>query len=80
MFSNEPTLAGRAWEQGYNNISVNNQQRQERLIRPRLITEPTETDHRQRRIASREVSLQYFNECDLANRVPHICIYVAACP
>ena len=27
--------------------------------------------------ASREVSLQYFNECDLANRVGHMCICVA---
>ena len=30
--------------------------------------------------ASREVSLQYFNECDLANRVGHTCISVAAPP
>ena len=30
--------------------------------------------------ASREVSLQYFNECDLANRVGHMCICVAAPP
>ena len=61
MFSNnEPTLAGRAWERGYDNILVNNQQRRERLVRPRLITEPTETDHRPCCIASREVSLQYW--------------------
>ena len=61
MFSNnEPTLAGRAWERGYNNILVNNQQRRERLVRLRLITEPTETDHRPCCIASREVSLQYW--------------------
>ena len=30
--------------------------------------------------ASREVSLQCFNECDLTNRVGHMCICVTAPP
>ena len=32
------------------------------------------------KIASREASLQYFNECDLANRVGHMCMCVAGPP